>query len=128
MDIREELKYQIEYLRRESETTAVLVEGNRDRLALEYFRVKNVVTISKPLYEIVEEISSEYKKCILLLDLDKAGNKLYKRLKDDLQKYGVKIDSKFRSFLFKKTGLKEIEGLTSFFKHVAVRDYTKVKA
>lgn len=124
MDIREELKYQIEYLRRESETTAVLVEGNRDRVALEYFRVKNVVTISKPLYEIVEEISSEYKKCILLLDLDKAGNKLYKRLKDDLQKYGVRVDSKFRSFLFKHTGLKEIEGLTSFFNHVAVRDYT----
>ncbi len=124
MDIREELIYQIEYLRRESETTAVLVEGNRDRLALEYFRVKNIVTISKPLYEIVEEISSEYKKCILLLDLDKAGNKLYKRLKDDLQKYGVKIDSKFRSFLFKHTGLKEIEGLTSFFNHYVVRDYT----
>ncbi len=124
MDIREELIHQIEYLRRESETTAVLVEGNRDRLALEYFRIKNVVTISKPLYEIVEDISTEYKRCILLLDLDKAGNKLYKRLKDDLQKYGVKTDSKFRSFLFKHTGLKEIEGLTSFFSHVAVRDYT----
>ncbi|MEK6862350.1 MAG: toprim domain-containing protein [Nanoarchaeota archaeon] len=123
MDIREELKYQIEYLRRESETAAVLVEGNRDRLALEYFRVKNIITISKPLYQIVEEISTEYKRCILLLDLDREGNKLYKKLKDDLQKYGVRIDSKFRSFLFKHTGLKEIEGLTSFFNHVAVRDY-----
>lgn len=118
MKIQQQIEMQLELLKRESKHYAVLVEGKKDKLALEYFKVKNIITITKPLYSIVEEISMKYEKCILLLDLDKAGNRLYKTLKYDLQKNGVKVDSRFRSFLFQHTGLKEIEGLRSFVYHV----------
>jgi 5S rRNA maturation endonuclease (ribonuclease M5) len=128
MNLKQEIEQQLIRLKNDSKNAAVLVEGKKDKLALEKFGIKNIITIKKPLYEIVETISENFSTCILLLDLDREGNKLYKRLKDDLQKHGVKVDSKFRSFLFKHTGLKEIEGLTSFFKHVAVRNYTEIKA
>ena len=118
MDLKKEIKQQLLKLKQDSWNAAVLVEGKKDKLALEKFGIKNIITIKKPLYEIVETISENFSACILLLDLDKAGNKLYKTLKDRLQKNGVKIDTRFRSFLFRHTGLKEIEGLDSFVNHV----------
>ncbi len=114
----EEIKFQLKRLKRDSKNNAVLVEGKKDKLALEHFNVKNIHTISKPLYRIIEDVSNEHDSCILLLDLDKAGNKLYKTLKDGMQKNGVRVNSRFRSFLFRKTGLKEVQGLVSFVNHI----------
>ena len=91
----------------------IIVEGKKDKKALEKLDIKNIKTIKGPLYKFIESIKS--KEVILLLDLDKEGKKLYKRLKTQLQKRGIKIDHKFREFLF-KTRLSQIEGITHYIK------------
>ena len=93
----------------------VIVEGNKDKIALEKIGIKNISTLSKkPLFQIVEEISDSNKECVILTDLDKKGKEIYGRLNSDLQKRGVKINNKLRNFLFKNTKLRQIEGLTAY--------------
>jgi 5S rRNA maturation endonuclease (ribonuclease M5) len=93
----------------------IIVEGIKDRRALSSFGIKNIFVLSKkPLYAVVEEIASKTDKVVILTDLDKKGKELYGRLRQDLQKHGVKIDRKFREFLFKKTKLSHLEGLSTY--------------
>lgn len=92
----------------------ILVEGIKDKKALQLLGIRNTITIKQPLYQLIEEISSKTKECILLLDLDPEGKKLYSRLRHQLQKRGIKVDTKFREFLFKNTKLTHIEGLTKY--------------
>ena len=90
----------------------VVVEGPKDKRALEALGVERVFSLKKPLYAVVEEISSE-KEVVLLTDLDEEGKKLYHKLFVDFQRHGVKINNKLREFLF-KTKLRHIEGLTKY--------------
>ena len=93
----------------------VIVEGKKDRIALESFGISNVVELNKkPLFAIVEEITDKAKECIILTDLDKKGKELYGKLNSDLQKRGIKVDNKFREFLFRHTKLRQLEGLVSY--------------
>ncbi len=92
----------------------ILVEGKKDKLALNSLGINNIITINKPLYKLTEEISEKTKECIILTDLDKEGKKLYHKLKHNLQKQGVIVDNKFREFLFKNTKLSNIEGINSY--------------
>lgn len=90
----------------------IIVEGRKDKSALEKLGIKkNIIILNKPIFQIVEIIASKYKDCILLLDLDKEGRKLYHKLKHDLQKHGIRIDNKFREFLLKETKINNIESL-----------------
>lgn len=91
----------------------VLVEGIKDKRALEKLGIKNILTIKKPLYAVVEEIESKTKEVVLLTDLDAEGKKLYHRLAKDLQAHKVKINNKLREFLF-TTELRHIEGLATY--------------
>ncbi len=92
----------------------IIVEGKKDRSALLKLGIKKVVILNKPIYKLTEEISKKNKECILLVDLDSEGKKLYSKLKHSLQRSKVKIDTKFREFLFKHTTLTQIEGLTTY--------------
>ena len=95
--------------------TLVVVEGKKDRLVLNMFGIDNIVELSKkPLFEIVEDISNFHRECIILTDLDKKGKELYGKLNSNLQKNGVRINNKFREFLFKHTKLRQIEGINSY--------------
>ena len=106
----EELRFHIEKTR--NSNTLVIVEGKKDRAALQKLGVNNVVELSKkPLFQIVEEISQSNDECIILTDLDRKGKQIYGKLNYDLQKNGVKIDNKFREFLFRNTKIKQIEGI-----------------
>ncbi|HLC32704.1 MAG TPA: toprim domain-containing protein [Candidatus Nanoarchaeia archaeon] len=92
----------------------VLVEGIKDKRALAKLGVVNVVTLARrPLFEVVEDIAERTSEVVLLVDLDEEGRKLYHALSVDLQKNGVKIDNKFREFLF-KTSVRQVEGLASY--------------
>lgn len=98
--------------------TIVIVEGKKDRIALHRLGIKNIVELSKkPLFQIVEEIASSNKECIILTDLDKEGKQLYSKLNSNLQKNGVKVNNKFREFLFRNTKLRQIEGITSYLEN-----------
>ncbi len=93
----------------------VIVEGKKDKLALQDSGVKSIYTLSrKPIYAIAEEISSNSKECIILTDLDKKGKLLFSKLSHDLQRMGVKINNKFRNYLYKETKISNIECLNKF--------------
>ncbi len=94
--------------------TLIIVEGKKDRNALNNMGIKNIIELNKkPLYQIVEEISNSNEECIILTDLDKKGKELYGRLNSDLQIRGVKVNNKLREFLFKNTKIRQIEGVGS---------------
>ena len=91
----------------------VIVEGIKDKRALESFGISNVISLKKSLFAVVEEVASKVDEVVILTDLDSEGKDLYHRLSKDLQSHGVKIDNKLREFLF-KTKLRQIEGLVSY--------------
>ncbi|MBI2541960.1 toprim domain-containing protein [Candidatus Woesearchaeota archaeon] len=96
--------------------TPVIVEGKKDRAALEKFGIRNIIELNKkPLFQIIEEISSSNNECIILTDLDKEGKEIYGKLNSGLQKHGTKVNNKLRNFLFKNTKLRQIEGIGSYF-------------
>jgi 5S rRNA maturation endonuclease (ribonuclease M5) len=93
----------------------VIVEGPKDKAALEKFGIKEVIVLSKkPLYAVVEKVVAKAKECAILTDLDKKGKQLYSRLAKDLKKFRVKVDDSFRNYLFKNTALRQIEGLPHY--------------
>lgn len=94
----------------------ILVEGKKDKRSLELFGIDNIITINKPLFEMVEIISSKCRECIILTDLDFEGKKIYSYIRRNLERNGIKIDRKFREFLFKNTKIRNIEGLRNYLK------------
>lgn len=98
----------------------VIVEGVNDKKALQSFGVKRVKTLSRrALYKVVEEVKD--KEVVLLVDLDKAGKKLYSYFNSEFSQRGVRIDNKFREFLFRKTKLRQIEGLRRFMERIQIQ-------
>ena len=93
----------------------VIVEGKKDKAALETLGFKNIFIINeagKSLYEKIEEIEEQAgkKKICILTDFDKKGKKLYLLLKSELSKRKVKLDNSFREILLKEN-ISHIEGL-----------------
>ena len=116
-EIKEEFQKIIEKIKESS--ILVIVEGKKDKIALEKLGIKNICTLSKkPLFQIVEEIADANTECIILTDLDKKGKELYAKLNSNLQRHGVKINNKLRDFLFKKTKLRQIEGMTAYLEKI----------
>lgn len=109
----EEFKKHIDKIK--SSNILVIVEGKKDRSALEKLGIINIVELSKkPLFQIVEEIAGSNDECIILTDLDKKGKEIYGKLNSSLQRHGVKVNNKFREFLFKHTRIRQIEGISSY--------------
>ncbi len=110
----------LEHLKKIKESNIlIIVEGPKDKAALEYFGINNIQTLSKqPIYKIVENIAEKHKECIILTDLDKEGKKLFGKLNSGLSRFGVRIKKQFREFLFKETKLRQIEGLISYIKKI----------
>ena len=56
----------------------VIVEGKKDKTALQKLGINNVMELSrKALFQIVEEVASSNKECVILTDLDKKGKEIY---------------------------------------------------
>ena len=92
----------------------IIVEGLKDKRALAALGLKKIITLKKPLYATVEDVAAKTTQVLILTDLDKKGKELFARLRKDLQKHRVKIDNKFREFLFKETKLRQIEGIVNY--------------
>jgi 5S rRNA maturation endonuclease (ribonuclease M5) len=119
----EEIKSAIEEilaLIEKEKASLVIVEGKKDRAALEKLGFSNVIILNKPLYEVVEKINA--KRVLVLTDLDKEGKQIYAKLKKDLNKLGVVVDDGLRNLLF-KTELRQIEGLTRYLKKFGFNDW-----
>jgi len=115
----EELREWTEDLREASKKKIILVEGMKDKRALEEFGVGNIIILKgRALFKVVEEVIESGKECIILFDLDKKGKELFGRVNSRLQHFGVKVDNSFREFLFKNTKLRQVEGLVSYLKRI----------
>ena len=113
----EELISFIEKLKESSKL--IIVEGQRDKKALEQLGINKIVTLNKePLFKIAENISKEHKDVIILTDLDKKGKQLYGKLNSSLQRLGLRVDNRFRNFLLKKTKLRQIEGIINYLEKI----------
>ncbi|MCW1296113.1 MAG: toprim domain-containing protein [Candidatus Parvarchaeota archaeon] len=94
-----------------SKNKIVVVEGEKDKEALEKLGVFNVRSISrKSIVDFVEEIASKNKEVILLPDLDREGRKKLTQLLSAFEKEGVKVDLTFYKEL-SKTEIRQIEGI-----------------
>lgn len=97
---------------------AIIVEGPKDRAALEHFGIVNIFTLSEqPLFAVAEAVAAAHRAAIILTDLDGEGKKLYGKLLPLLKKLGVQIDTDFREFLLRETSLSHIEGLVTYMNH-----------
>ena len=95
--------------------TLIIVEGKKDKIALQKLGLTNIIELNKkPLFQIVEDVADYNDECVILTDLDKEGKQLYSKLNSNLQRNGVKVNNKFRNFLFKHTKLRQIEGIDSY--------------
>ena len=65
----------------------VIVEGKKDKSALQKLGVKNIVTLTKPLYLVIEEVAAMNMDVAILTDLDKEGKALYGKLSSGLQSH-----------------------------------------
>jgi len=93
----------------------IIVEGKKDKLALEELGIENIISLNRqPLYKIIDRLTGTNEKIIILTDLDKEGKILYSKLNSALQSVGANIDNHFRNFLFKKTELRQIEGMLTY--------------
>jgi 5S rRNA maturation endonuclease (ribonuclease M5) len=95
--------------------TLIIVEGKNDKKALKKLGLRNIVTLSTPLYKVIEIIKD--KEIVILTDFDKQGKILYKKIKSDCSQRGIKINDKLRLFLMLKTRLVHIEGLDTYLKN-----------
>ncbi len=96
-----------------SEIWPIIVEGKKDKRALERLGVHNVHPLSgKPLFHFIESFGNS-EGVILLLDYDKAGRKLKKRLLQGFQRIGIKVELSYDRKL-RKTKLSHIEGLAKY--------------
>ncbi len=95
--------------------TVVLVEGKRDREALEFFGIENIVSISgKNYHDLAQDLSeSGVKQVILLTDFDRQGEKIALRISKVLSNYGITVDTEIRELL-RQEGIKFIEELKNF--------------
>ena len=99
----EQLLYEIEkYL-----DYLVVVEGKRDKAALERLGFKNIFILNsdgKSMGEKIEEIEKEAKnrEISILTDFDVKGRKLFEKLNSELSQRNVKLDRKLRSRLKKE--------------------------
>ncbi len=88
----------------------IIVEGKNDESVLSKWQIKNIVTLKgKRLYDVVEELELA-DLCIILVDIDKQGEKLFKKLKFLFEREGIPVETSFREYL-KNFPIKEIEEL-----------------
>mgnify|MGYP001559487244 CR=1 FL=1 len=97
-----------------NEDSLIIVEGKKDKLALNKLGIENVNSIKEPIYLVIEKIIDHNKEIIILTDLDKEGKKIYSKLRHEFQRYGIEINNKYRRFLIKHTKITHIEGLPTY--------------
>ncbi|MEM4267746.1 MAG: hypothetical protein QXK37_02850 [Candidatus Woesearchaeota archaeon] len=94
----------------------IIVEGKKDRRALEKIGIKGIMTLSgRPIFQVIEDASTITRSAVILTDLDKEGRAIYGRLYSGLQMHGVEIDNVFREWLYRNTTLCHIEGINTYF-------------
>ena len=119
----------LEQLAEESKSgKPVIVEGRKDEQALKSRGVTGkMVCAKKGLKTIIDVISEIEDKCpkevILMLDFDREGRELTEKLKNHMEKAGIKANIHYWIKLSSLTGreVKDVEGLATYMKTLKTR-------
>ena len=105
----------LEELRKKSKDAVLIVEGKKDKEALESLQINADFFLlcrqNKSLSESAESIAKKYKKAILLLDQDKQGRKMERIITNYLQKLGVRVYKKIGRRLLYLANSTTVEGI-----------------
>jgi len=94
--VREDIYTFLKELREASQRMAILVEGKRDKQALERFGIKNIFTLGGKRFTDLPDLLEGFSEVILLFDLDKQGEKINRKVKDILASQGYILIEDFR--------------------------------
>ncbi len=102
-----------------AEGTVILVEGQRDELALRTLGFSGPIEKLNrgwPIDRVVVYIAEKYGSCIVLMDWDRTGGRLQKRLMDSMGSLDIKPSDECRRALSKamKPDTMCVEDLPSF--------------
>lgn len=97
-------------LREASKRNAVLVEGKRDRRALQSLGVKNIFTLEGKRFSDLPDLLEGFEGIILLFDLDKHGERINSKVKEILASQGYILIEDFREEL-KELGILFVEDI-----------------
>ena len=106
-------------LEENAEGTVILVEGQRDELALRTLGFSGPIEKLNrgwPIDRVVVYIAEKYGSCIVLMDWDRTGGRLQKRLMDSMGSLDIKPSDECRRALSKamKPDTMCVEDLPSF--------------
>jgi 5S rRNA maturation endonuclease (ribonuclease M5) len=113
----EKLEKAIEELRVANESAPILVEGEKDRKALQFLGINGKILLlhgGKSIPALCDQIATTYKEIILLMDWDEKGRKLTHLIKQNLRGR-IKINLEIRYRFAKTVGVRTIEGIPSYF-------------
>ena len=120
----EQLENILDELQEMSSTHICLIEGNKDRRALDNLGLEDLKTIEVqreggPL-RAAEMVSSMGKEAIILTDWDDRGNRIEKDLREQLDalcvRYDTEIRERLRDICIKD--IKDVESLDSLYKRL----------
>ncbi len=111
----EEIINYIKELNELAENIPIIVEGKKDRWALERIGVKGnfILMNGMPIYEFCARIAEKYREIIILVDLDSGGEKIYRKMKHYFSQLGVKVNDKFRNVFLRKLNITKVEDAAS---------------
>ncbi len=113
----------VEDLREESRTAPVVVEGKRDREALERLGVRGrIIALNSgtSIFGLCEALAREHEEVIVLTDWDRRGGQLARLLREGLVANGVRCDVDLRAQLARlcRKEAKDVEGLAPFVERI----------
>lgn len=103
----------IDHIVNASKTCTVVVAHKSDADVLKRLGVQHVYYVQEPYFKFLDAIAGMKRDCILLFDATHAGNVACERVKSDLQKMGVAVNTRFRKLLFVSAN-KELGGFLKF--------------
>jgi 5S rRNA maturation endonuclease (ribonuclease M5) len=97
-----------------SSGSPVIVEGQKDKIALESIGIRNIICLRGAIFSFCEKLAEKYNEVFILTDLDSEGKKLFSKIKQNLERNKIKVDNSLRDFLYRETTLTQIEGLPAY--------------
>ena len=95
---------------------SVIVEGKRDRIALEKLGFKNIFTFSGNSVEDFIEKLPKNRRYVILTDFDKEGELLKSKIDEIMSKNGFDINNRLRLSVKNSFGINQIEELIKISK------------
>jgi 5S rRNA maturation endonuclease (ribonuclease M5) len=107
----------------DNDATPVLVEGLRDERALRELGLRGEIQVynsGKGMIETAHQLSHTHRRVIVLLDWDRKGGQLVRRLQEQLHAQ-VELDLDYRKEFALVSGVRSVEDLPSALADITLR-------